>query len=349
MLRRASLFVATAAHRLPASGARRPRPLGLGLARLSQLRPSPPTKYDGVAALKLQSRVLGSERCFSSTPVAARGKAGASVDPRHIRSPGIIVDPYTEGGADGEGSGSASSVSRRDVTPLLSPLHTPRHATARHDTPRHAIRHRTSPHQPSHPFLPPLALPTKGGLFSGLSKLRGKAVAGLRSTYAAAKIRQRFLEFRPNEFPLEARDLFRRFNEAYENGNRDAVRKIVTEPYFDIVSQGFSRRWALINLTTGGQGDAATSTSSSATVKPMRFLGFEGCEGESKFAMTIASLSISCSVSRLCVLCVCLSLLLSPSSHALPYAPLTLTLTLTPPNPKHTHPIQHFQRRTSCR
>ena len=123
---------ASAACRRGVPGAKRARSVS-SVAIISQPRPTPPVRCSTrrrieVEEVPLLVKINSQRRPYSSTPVVSRKRAskGASVDPRHIRSPGIIVDPYTEGGGgegeDGEESSVSWDLERREYRARFLPV-----------------------------------------------------------------------------------------------------------------------------------------------------------------------------------------------------------------------------------
>ena len=83
----------------------------------------------------------------------------------------------------------------------------------------------------------------EGGFFT---RQRRKMVRGLRSTIVAARLRQSFPEFRPNEFSLVALSAFRRTHWAYQQDNWRDLKSLVTEPHFSVLSTGLDARYPLV-------------------------------------------------------------------------------------------------------
>ena len=98
------------------------------------------------------------------------------------------------------------------------------------------------------PFVP---APVEGvpSLFTpGGWRYRSRQVRrGLKSTYAAAKIRQKLPDFQPNTIGDEAEQIFTSLQSAYLSGKYAKLRGLVTESMYGSLKTGAKRKWALTN------------------------------------------------------------------------------------------------------
>ena len=82
-------------------------------------------------------------------------------------------------------------------------------------------------------------------------RIRLRQLAGnLKSGVAAARIRKALPNFRPDEAPDLAEDMFRVVHRAYEEEDRTTLRENVTEQLFPPLRRGMQKRWALTNTDT---------------------------------------------------------------------------------------------------
>ena len=96
------------------------------------------------------------------------------------------------------------------------------------------------------PYVPP---PESGGpslaTAAGYRYRYGRLKGGLKSTYAAAKMRQKFDDFEPTTIGNIAEDMFTSLHTLYKKGRHSKLDAIATDTFAASLKKGVKQNWAL--------------------------------------------------------------------------------------------------------